>query len=101
MSKVNPDGNQCIKTVRHVHFCHQVSVSAHFSLDVKGSMGYCMKDECSLFQIILKDSYILSTYMFLTVAKENNLIFHLPWHPSHTLVAKPAIMNYSSYAISP
>jgi hypothetical protein len=29
------------------------------------------------------------------------LIFHLPWHPSHTLVAKPAIMNYSSYAISP
>jgi hypothetical protein len=38
-AKVNPDGNQCIKTVRRVHFCHQVSVSAHFSLDVKGSMG--------------------------------------------------------------
>jgi hypothetical protein len=55
-----------------------------------------MKDKCSLFEIILKDSYILSTYMFLTVAKENNLIFHLPWHPSYTLVAKPAIMNFSA-----
>jgi hypothetical protein len=28
------------------------------------------------------------------------LIFHLPWHPSHTLVTKSAIMNYLSYAIS-
>jgi hypothetical protein len=65
-AKVNPDGNQCIKTVRHhVHFCHQVSVSTHLSLDVKVSMGYCMKDKCSLFEIILKDGYILSTYKLL------------------------------------
>ena len=76
------------------------SQSPHiFLLDVKGSMGYCMKDKCSLFEINLKDSYILSTYMFLTVAKENKLIFHLPQHPSHTLVLKP-FMNDSSYAIS-
>jgi hypothetical protein len=62
-------------------------------------MGYHMKDECSLFEINIEDSYILSIYMFLTVAKENNLIFHVPWHPSHTLVMKP-ITNYLSYAIS-
>ena len=51
-------------------------------------MGYCtMKDECSLFEINIEDSYILSIYMFLTVAKEKTwssiclgiLLIHFPF----------------------